>query len=148
MWPRHPEEQVGHIGVKDSATFQQFGQQQMSKPGEKAQLETREFLNLLPEEVKERKASLGQVKTLNGIKSKFYYLCFPDGKVCFNIYFSYNQTDLGPVEAVPLLLYSLHDPELGAVPGQYSGGGARDCGGGWHRHVHHGHGHRHRHGHG
>ena len=86
---RHPEEQVGHIGVKDSATFQQFGQQQMSKPGEKAQLDTREFLNLLPEEIKERKASVGNVRKLSGIKSKFYYICFPDGKVCFNDVFLY-----------------------------------------------------------
>ena len=55
--------------------------QQMSKPGSKAQLDCREFLDLQAGEVLERKASVGQVKTLTGIKSKFFYLCFPDGKV-------------------------------------------------------------------
>ena len=54
---------------------------QMSKPGDKAQLACREFLDLLPEEIQERKASVRQVKTLTGIKSKFFYLCFPNGKV-------------------------------------------------------------------
>lgn len=53
----------------------------MSKPGSKAQLDCREFLDLLPQEMKERKDSVGQVETLHGIKSKFFYLCFPDGKV-------------------------------------------------------------------
>ena len=78
---RHPEEQVGHIGVKDSRTFQQFGTQQMSTPGQKAKLDSREFIDLKPEEMKERKATVGQVKTLTGIQSKFFYVCLPDGKV-------------------------------------------------------------------
>ena len=78
---RHPEEQVGHIGVKDSKTFQEFGTQQMSSPGEKAKLNSRVFLDLKAEEMLERKATVGQVKTLSGIQSKFFYVCLPDGKV-------------------------------------------------------------------
>lgn len=75
------EDQEDYICVKDSQSFQLFGTQQMSKPGSKAQLDCREFLDLLPQEMKERKDSVGQVETLHGIKSKFFYLCFPDGKV-------------------------------------------------------------------
>ena len=78
---RNPEEQVGHIGVKDSKTFQEFGTQQMSSPGEKAKLNSRVFLDLKAEEMLERKATVGQVKTLSGIQSKFFYVCLPDGKV-------------------------------------------------------------------
>ena len=78
---RHPEEQVGHTGVKDSKTFQEFGTQQMSSPGEKAKLNSRVFLDLKAEEMLERKATVGQVKTLSGIQSKFFYVCLPDGKV-------------------------------------------------------------------
>ncbi len=78
---RHPEEQVGFIGLKDSKTFQQFGQQQMSLPGSRAKLDTREFIDMKPEEVLQRKEVVGKVKTLNGIKSTYHYICFPDGKV-------------------------------------------------------------------
>ena len=52
---RHPEEQVGYIGVKDSSSFQQFGQQQMATPGIKSMLESRIFIDLVPEEVLQRK---------------------------------------------------------------------------------------------
>ena len=79
---RHPEEQVGHIGVLDSATFSKFGNQQMSTPGQKAKLVSREFINMKPEEVKARKVLVGgKVKTLSGIKSKYEYVCCPEGKV-------------------------------------------------------------------
>ena len=71
---RHPEEQVGYIGVLDSKTFQNFGQQQMSKPGDRAKLNTREFTDMRPEEVISKKNATLGVGTLHGIKSKFQYL--------------------------------------------------------------------------
>ena len=39
------------------------------------------FIDMKPEEVKERKAKVEKVKTLHGIKSRFQYICLPDGKV-------------------------------------------------------------------
>ena len=79
---RHPEEQVGHIGVRDSESFQKFGAQQMSTPGSRSQLERRYFIDMKAEEVLERKRVVGKVGTLSGIKSKYEYICKPDGKVC------------------------------------------------------------------
>ena len=79
---RHPEEQVGHVGVLDSASFTKFGNQQMSKPGESAKLASREFIDLKPNVVKDRKEMVGEkVRTLRGIKSKYEYVCCPNGKV-------------------------------------------------------------------
>ena len=78
---RHPEEQDGHIEVKDSDSFMKFGQQQMSQPGPWALLNSRVFMNLLPEEALQRKQEAHEVRKLAGIKSKYEYICLPDGKV-------------------------------------------------------------------
>lgn len=78
---RHPEEQLGHIGVHDSESFQRFGAQQLSTPGRKAKLEKRIFIDLKPEEVLQRKRDVGEVGTLPGIKSRYEYICQPDGQV-------------------------------------------------------------------
>jgi hypothetical protein len=75
------EEQVGFIRVRDSNTFHQFGMQQMSQPGPRAKLDRREFLDMKPQEVLTRKKEVGKVGTLHGIKSKFHYICLPNGKV-------------------------------------------------------------------
>ena len=80
---RHPEEEPGYICVKDSASFQAFGEQQMSTPGVRAKLQSRHFINMLPEEILSRKESVGNVGTLKGIKRKYQYICLPDGKVSF-----------------------------------------------------------------
>ena len=79
---RHPEEQVGFVGVLDSASFTKFGNQQMSKPGDRSRLASREFFEIKPNVVKERKEMVGEkVRTLSGIKSKYEYVCCPNGKV-------------------------------------------------------------------
>ena len=83
---RHPEERVGYVGVRDSATFVEFGNQQLSQPGRKAKLESRLFLNLSPEKVSNRKAMIGKVGTLTGIQSNYHYFCQPDGKVSYAHY--------------------------------------------------------------
>ena len=79
---QHPEDQIGYVGVTDSSSFVQFGNQQMAKPCKQAKLVCREFIDLKPEEVKERKRRIGtKVRTLSGIKSKYEYVCHTDGKV-------------------------------------------------------------------
>jgi hypothetical protein len=78
---RHDKEVPGYIFVKDSESLQRFGQQQMSAPGAKAKLDTREFIQVKPEEVMQRKAEVGKARTLTGIKSKYEYVAFPSGKV-------------------------------------------------------------------
>ena len=79
---RHPEDQIGYVGVIDSSSFVKFGNQQMAKPCKRAKLVSREFIDLKPEEVKERKQKIGaKMRTLSGIKSKYEYVCHPDGKV-------------------------------------------------------------------
>ena len=78
---RHPEDEPGHITVDNSETFQQFGEQQLSQPGSKSKLSSQTFIDMKPEEVKERKEKVGKVKTLVGIMCKYHYVCFPDGKV-------------------------------------------------------------------
>ena len=83
---RHPEDQPGHISVHNSQTFQQFGEQQLAQPGPRAKLQSRTFLDMKPEEVKERKRVVGQVKTLAGISSKYQYVCHPDGEVMWRRY--------------------------------------------------------------
>ena len=65
---RHPEEQVGYVGVLDSASFTKFGNQQMSKPSDRSRLVSREFIEIKP-------------NVVNGIKSKYEYVCCPNGKV-------------------------------------------------------------------
>ena len=63
---RHPEDQIGYVGIVDSPSFVKFGNQQMAKPCKKAKLVSREFIDLKPEEVKERKRRIGtKVRTLS-----------------------------------------------------------------------------------
>ena len=83
---RHPEDEPGHITVHNSETFQQFGEQQLSQPGSKSKLSSRTFIDMKPEEVKERKEKVGKVKTLAGIMSKYHYVCFPDRKVMWRLF--------------------------------------------------------------
>ena len=83
---RHPEDEIGHIDVHNSETFQRFGEQQLSKPGPRAKLSSRKFFDMKPNEVKERKKSVGQVRTLTGIKSKYQYICRPNGEVMWRRY--------------------------------------------------------------
>ena len=83
---RHPEDQLGYISVHNSETFQRFGEQQLSNPGPWAMLESRKFFDMKLEEVKERKREVGQVRTLAGIKTKYQYICLPDGKVMWRHY--------------------------------------------------------------
>lgn len=59
-----------------------FGIQQMAKPCKRVKLVSREFIDLKPVKVKERKQRIGaNMKTLSGIKCKYEYVCNPDGKV-------------------------------------------------------------------
>ena len=111
---RHPEDAVGHIGVKDSATFTKFGNQQMSIPGQISKLKSRTFLDLKPERVLARKAEVGKVTTLAGIKSKYQYVCSPDGQVSLTIYVL-DVLVIGYMASLPLLLPHLYDHELGFV---------------------------------
>ena len=83
---RHPENTMGYVGVHNSESLQQFGEQQMSKPGPRANLTTRTFFDMKPEEVLSRKKEVGQVRTLVGIKSKYNYICLPDGEVMWRRY--------------------------------------------------------------
>ena len=98
---------MGYVGVLNSDTLQNFGQQQMAQPGPRAKLETRTFIHLEPEEVLGRKEEVGQVKTLAGIKAKYEYICLPDRK--------------GDVVPLPLLLLFLHEPGVGGVHGAPAG---------------------------
>ena len=58
----------------------------MALPGPRANLTTRKFFDMKPEEVLERKKEVGKVKTLAGIKSKYEYICLPDGEVMWRRY--------------------------------------------------------------
>ena len=111
---RHPEDAVGHIGVKDSATFTKFGNQQMSIPGQISKLKSRTFLDLKPERVLARKAEVGKVTTLAWIKSKYQYVCSPDGQVSLTIYVL-DVLVIGYMGSLPLLLPRLYEHELGFV---------------------------------
>ena len=64
-----------YLEVKDSSSLQQFGSRLLSTPGSKAQLKSRQFIDLLSEEVLARKATCGDGKTLDGISTKFQYIC-------------------------------------------------------------------------
>lgn len=119
---RHPEEQVGFIGVRDSESFQRFGAQQMSTPGSKSKLDKRFFIDLKPEEVLERKRHVGAVGTLPGIKSKYEYICKPDGQVC-NKNYAITMNDAtnflfpGQLEMAFLLLRFMQRFEMGGLRG-------------------------------
>ena len=64
-----------YLEVKDSSSLQEFGKRFLSTPGAKAQLKSREFINLLPGEVLARKGEIESSATLEGISSKFQYIC-------------------------------------------------------------------------
>ena len=78
---RHSEDSATYVDVKDSASFVEWGNHQMAVPGTKSKLESRTFLDMKAEQVEARKAEIGKVCTLPGIKSKYQYVCQPDGKV-------------------------------------------------------------------
>ena len=64
-----------YLEVKDSSSLQEFGKRFLSTPGAKAQLKSREFINLLPGEVLARKGEIESSATLEGISRKFQYIC-------------------------------------------------------------------------
>ena len=64
-----------YLEVKDSATLPEFGKRNLSNPGSKSKLDTREFINLLPDEVISRKQDRPDSKTIAGISTKFQYVC-------------------------------------------------------------------------
>ena len=78
---RHLEDQVGYVDVKNSKTLAEFGNSQMAKPGPKAKLHSRTFIDMKAEEVLERKEEVGDVRKLAGIKARYEYICLPDGQV-------------------------------------------------------------------
>ena len=65
-----------YLEVKDSATLKEFGERHLSKPGSKSRLQSRHFVDLLPEEILARKTEVVDGGgTLDGISSKFQYIC-------------------------------------------------------------------------
>ena len=64
-----------YLEVKDSSSLQEFGKRFLSTPGAKAQLKSREFINLLPGEVLAKTGEIESSATLEGISSKFQYIC-------------------------------------------------------------------------
>ena len=113
---RHSEESKGYIAVRDSASFVQFGNHQMSVPGPKSKLKARTFLDLKAETVQARKAEVGKVGiSLSGITFKYQYVCQPDGMVRLNIYVQSTYVYPGDLEALPMLLSCLHGHVLGPV---------------------------------
>ena len=78
-------EAKNYICVKDSSSFVEFGNQQMSVPRSKSKIKSRKFLDLKAETVQTRKAEVGKVNlTLSGITFKYQYVCQPDGLVRFD----------------------------------------------------------------
>jgi hypothetical protein len=79
-----------YLEVKDSATLQEFGKRHLSIPGSKSKLNTRVFIDLLPEEILARKKDRTESRTIAGISTKFEYVCkVNNSKVingnCFNL---------------------------------------------------------------
>ena len=64
-----------YLEVKDSSSLKEFGERFLSTPGSKALLKTRLFVNLLPDEVLARKEDVDDTRTLDGISTKFQYIC-------------------------------------------------------------------------
>ena len=83
---KHPEDEVGYIVVKDSESFQRFGEQQLGKPGPRSKLLSRYFIDMKAEEVLERKRDVGKVGTLAEITSMYHYVCKPSGEVLWRRY--------------------------------------------------------------
>ena len=76
-------EAKNYVCVKDSSSFVEFGNQQMSVP--RSKIKSRKFLDLKAETVQTRKAEVGKVNlTLSGITFKYQYVCQPDGLVRFD----------------------------------------------------------------
>lgn len=65
--------------ISDSMSVVEFGERHLSVPGKKAGLKARIFLNQSPEEVLQKRhvdsEKSGEGKTINGISSKFEYIC-------------------------------------------------------------------------
>ena len=75
-------EAKNYICVKDSSSFVEFGNQQMSVPYSKSKIKSHKFLDLKAETVQAQKEEVGKVNlTLSGITSKYQYVCQPDGLV-------------------------------------------------------------------
>ena len=65
-----------YLEVKDSETLKEYGEKHLAKPGSKSRLQSRHFVNLLPEEILARKTEVVDGgRTLDGISSKFQYIC-------------------------------------------------------------------------
>jgi hypothetical protein len=64
-----------YLEVKDSSSLKEYGERFLSSPGPKAQLKSRQFVDLLPQEVLARKDDIDDTRTLEGISSKFQYIC-------------------------------------------------------------------------
>ena len=78
---RRSEESKGYIKVENSTSFVAWGNHEMSMPGPKSELGSRIFLDMKYEDVEARKAEISKVCTLPGIKSRYQYVCEPNGKV-------------------------------------------------------------------
>ena len=68
-----------HHEIKDSKSVVEFGQKHLSKPGKKAGMDERCFVDLRPEDVLKRKEEVSEKpeegKTIAGISNKFEYIC-------------------------------------------------------------------------
>ena len=64
-----------YLEVKDSSRLKQFGERFLVTPGLHAELNLREFIDLLPSVVLARKKAVVESKTLDGISTKFQYIC-------------------------------------------------------------------------
>ena len=67
--------------MENSTFFVVWGNHEMSMPGPKSELGSRIFLDMKYEDVEARKAEISKVRTLPGIKSRYQYVCEPNGKV-------------------------------------------------------------------
>ena len=64
-----------YLEVKDSSSLKQFGERFLVTPGLPAELNLREFMDLLPSVVLAGKKAVVESKTLDGISTKFHYMC-------------------------------------------------------------------------
>ena len=78
---RCSEEIKGYIQVENSTSFVAWGNHEMSMPGPKSELGSRIFLDMKYEDIEARKSEISKVCTLPGIKSRYQYVCEPNGKV-------------------------------------------------------------------
>jgi hypothetical protein len=70
---------VSYQEIKDSLSVVQFGKRHLSKPGKRADLKERIFLNQNPQDVLQKKEADKKKpedgKTIAGISSRFEYIC-------------------------------------------------------------------------